>query len=87
LATPGTASSRGFKVQSTNVRSAIGLIFSETRPTFSKSIVEETSGESFGGFTPVGSWVAISPSRSPNICRAICTSVPSLKTTVITERP
>ena len=53
-ATPGTESNRGLTVQSANVRNSIGESLSETRPIFSRSIVDEVSGDIFGVFTPGG---------------------------------
>ena len=87
LATPGTASRRGLSTQSANVRSSIGPRAVETRPIFKRSIVDEVSGVIFGVFTPTGSWPAVSPSLSASIWRARNTSVPSLKTTVMIDRP
>lgn len=85
--TPGTESRRGLSVQSANVRSSIGESFSATSPTLSKSIVAETSGDIVGAFTPVGRARATVPSFSASIWRAMWMSVPSLKTTVTTDRP
>ena len=50
-------------------------------------MVEEVSGVILGGFTPSGSWLTTSPSRSLNIWRARNTSVPSLNTTVMMDNP
>ena len=58
-----------------------------TNPIFSKSIVEDVSGVILGVFTPKGSCPPSSPSFSASICRARNTSVPSLKITVMIDRP
>ena len=87
LATPGTESRRGFKVQSAKVRSSIGVILSETRPILRRSMVEEVSGVMRGALTLTGNWPAVSASFSASIWRARNTSVPSLKTAVMMESP
>src|SRR3984957_666936 len=86
-ATPGTASSRGLMIQSAVSRKVYGSTWSDRRPIFSRSMVLETSGESFGVPTPAGSVLPNSDSRSEIPCRATCTSTPSANVIVTTERP
>ena len=50
-------------------------------------MVLETSGESFGVPTPAGSVLPSSDNRSEIPCRATCTSTPSAKVMVTTDRP
>ncbi len=63
-ATPGTASSRGLMIQSPVSRRVYASTLSDKRPIFSRSMVLETSGESFGVPTPEGSVLPNSDSRS-----------------------
>ena len=66
-ATPGTASRRGRTVHSIRSRNWSGLSRSLVKPTFSRSIVEDTSGVSRGASTPGGRRPATSASAS-EIC-------------------
>jgi hypothetical protein len=86
-ATPDTASSRGRRVQLANVRSCIGVSWSLSRPILSRSMVDEVSGDIFGAATPAGSEPAVAPSFSASSWRASRTLVPSVKTTVMTDKP
>src|SRR6202521_5602918 len=86
-ATPGTASNRGRIVHCTRSRSCIGDSRSLTKPSFSRSMVEDVSGSSLGGFTPSGSLDVTCPNASATICRARYGSTFSWNTTVTTESP
>src|SRR5438105_2587144 len=63
-ATPSTASKRGLMVQSASVRRSRPDILSDTKPTLSRSMVDEVSGDSVGARTPSGSCRAKVPSFS-----------------------
>ncbi len=68
-ATPGTASNRGFSVQSTKVRRSRGDILSESIPILRRSMVDEVSGDITGACTPSGNCRAKVESRSESACR------------------
>ena len=60
---------------------------SETRPIFSRSIVDDVSGVIRGVLTVAGNTPAISASFSASIWRARKTSLPSLNTAVMIDKP
>jgi hypothetical protein len=70
LETPGVASSRGRRIQSTNVRCSMSERLSEVTPTTRTVLDEEVSGVRTGGSTVAGSRPAASPSRSASDWRA-----------------
>ena len=86
-ATPGTANSSGLSCQSAKVRSSIGLVRSEVRPIFNRSIVEETSGESVGALDSLGKWPATSVIRSASSWRSTRMLEVSSNETVTTDSP